>query len=707
MRFLRKAFEIARVHGAIGLASRGAGRVKQYFNERDNNRRQRAAWSSLISQSKLGPVFFPQHETPLISIVIPVFNRVAYTAICLNSLLRELDSIATEVIVVDDASTDGTAAYLELCTGIRVIRHITNQGFVQSVNDGAAAARAHYLYFLNNDTLVTPNWLAPLLRLFQSDPRVGAVGSQLRDAEGRISEAGALIFRDGNGWNYLRGKPPSVPGGAFTRDVDYCSAASLMVRTDLFRELGGFAPEFAPGYYEDADLCFRLRAAGYRVIYQPNSVVIHLEGGSAGTDLVRGMKQYQMRNRETFLRKWRAELQHHVPPEPRFVERGARRLCGTQTVLVIDSFVPFDDRSAGGRRTLAIMQLLRELGWHVIFVADDGGAYEPYTSRARRAGIEVIPHHGNAKAVIRNLQVPVDLAWVCRPDLMQKYVPLLRRCTTAKIVYDTIDLHHLRLHREESVTGHEVNWRSMQAVEVALARSADWTVVTGEPEQRILRDLNIESGIVPIVEPTVRSRAGFSVRRDLLFLGNYTHAPNADAAAWLANTIMPLVWERIPNVKLILAGADPTPAVTRLANERIAVTGHVLDILPLFEQARVFVAPLRFGAGMKGKIVQSLAHGLPVVTTTIGEEGIGLIDGASALIANDALNFALAIIRLYNDEALWKGLSAQAQRVAKRFSPEIVKTDVENALCAALYGSALRDQTRMDTAYVREPSDRM
>lgn len=684
MPLLSKARQIWRTHGVRGFAQRAARYVRRTLAARADAAAQRSAWDRLIAHAGHGrPVYFPKHEKPVVSIIVPVYNRLRHTAVCLNAVLRQLSSIPCEVIVVDDGSTDGTVEYLDSCSGIRVIRHDENLGFVQSVNDGADVARGRYLHLLNNDTIVLPGWMPSLIRTFESRDNVAAVGSQLRAPDRSISEAGALVWRDGNTARFMRGRAPSDPGAAFPREVDYCSGASLMIRSDVFRELGGLSPEFAPAYYEDVDLCFRIRAAGYRVLYQPDSVVVHFED-VRDSEKFDNAKHVLPLHRHIFAEKWRSELSKHFPPDVELIDRAARRLAGKRTALVIDSFIPFDDRSAGGRRLLAIMRLMRELGWHVIFVADDGGAYEPYTTRTRRAGIEVITHRGDAAGVIGDIPVTVDVAWVSRPDLLQKYMPHLRRRTKCKIIYDTVDLHFLRLEREAAQTGLENGWQVMRELEYSLTRKTDCTIVTSEAERELLAQAGIASCVVPIIEDPIQTHTAYSARSDVLFLANYTHEPNVDAAAWLVHEIMPRVWERIPNMHLTLAGAEPTPLIKRFANERVSVTGHVPDVRALFENARVFVAPMRFGAGMKGKIVQSLAHCLPVVTTSIGAEGIGLRDGESAIIADDLAGMVEGILRLYTDENLWIGIAAQSRQISQQFTPSAVRARLEAILTTTL-----------------------
>ena len=217
------------------------------------------------------------------------------------------DTTPFELILVDDASPDHAASLVDSVPGVRLIRLSKNVGYLGACNAGAAAARGRHLLLLNNDTEVRPGFLDALVRLLD-DKSVGVVGSKLVYPDGRLQEAGGIIFRDGTGWNYGRGESPSRFEYAFVREVDYCSGASLLVRGELWQSLGGFDERYSPAYYEDVDLCFSAREAGYRVLYQPASVVIHHEGASHGTDTASGTKRYQEINRHKFVDKWHDEL---------------------------------------------------------------------------------------------------------------------------------------------------------------------------------------------------------------------------------------------------------------------------------------------------------------------------------------------------------------------------------------------------------------
>ena len=256
----------------------------------------------------------PPTDLPSTSIIIPAFDGAAMTAMCVRSVLATLDpEIDVEILVIDDASNDRTdlalAPMAESDTRVRIVRNDENLGFVAACNRGASEARCDVLVFLNNDTIALPGWLTPLVRTVACDPTVGVAGGKLLYPDGSLQEAGGVIFDDGRGANFGKGDAaPGAPLYSYVRDVDYCSGALLAVKQSVFQAVGGLDERFRPAYYEDTDLCFSIREAGLRVVFQPESVVVHLEGMSSGTDETTGVKRHQVVNRERFTEKWRARL---------------------------------------------------------------------------------------------------------------------------------------------------------------------------------------------------------------------------------------------------------------------------------------------------------------------------------------------------------------------------------------------------------------
>ena len=473
--------------------------------------------------------------------------------------------------------------------------------------------------------------------------------------------------------------------------MDYCSGASLLVPTNLFKQLCGFCQDFIPAYYEDTDLCFALRELGYQVLYQPQSNVIHYEGITSGTDLSTGIKQYQVINQTKFQEKWSKVLIKHLDNDANNVPKAARRLQGKPTILVIDSYVPLYDRESGCVRLLNILKLLLNLGYSVIFFPDNGYPEQPYTSVLQQMGIEVIygtPQRYNLEEKLIKYLPLIDGVWLCRPELCDKYMDLIRLKTKAPIIYDTIDLHFLRLKRQKdyldpSYQNTSWSWQTYQKLELNYANQAEATVVVTEDEKQVLSSLGVKNvWIIPNIheEISLSEKVAFDQRAGLVFIGSYNHPPNIDAVKWLCLEIMPLVWASRPDITVNLLGSNLKDEVKELASDKVIVTGYVPEVEPYFQKSRVFVAPLRFGAGMKGKIGQSLSLGLPTITTKIGAEGMGLIDHQDVLIADTDEEFAQAVIELYDNMELWQKLADNSLETIKRYQPATVQTNLQALL---------------------------
>jgi GT2 family glycosyltransferase len=622
--------------------------------------------------------------SPDVSVIIPTYRQAAMTLDCLLSIAETLEDGPTiELIVVDDASPDDASMdALSRVPYVSVVRNGTNLGFLRSCNRASLTASGRYLHFLNNDTLVRRGWLAELLACAEADERIGAVGSKLLFSDGSLQEAGGIIWRDASGWNYGRGDDPEDPRYNYVRDVDYCSGASLLVSRKLFEELGRFDDSYAPAYYEDCDLCFAMRDHGHRVVYQPKSEVVHLEGASSGTSLESGVKRHQVLNQPRFASRWEGALRDHFAPDSVPGIRAARRLQPRRTLLMVDSYVPEFDKDAGSSRIFNIIQLFAELDYSVIFVPDNGRRTEPYTTALQNLGVEVVymtAQQNSIEAALRERLPLAGLGWISRPELAAKYARVFRENEALPLVYDTVDLHYVRGKRElelkrifdESAWAH---WELNKQVELNAIRSADVAITVTQLERSLLEDQAIENVLViPTIHDAFERVSDYQDTSGILFIGGYNHPPNVDAVLWLCTEIMPIVWARLPNVTVTIIGSNMPESIRELASSKVLVEGYVPEVAPFFERARVFAAPLRYGAGMKGKIGQAFSHAIPTVTTSIGAEGFDLVDGLDALIANDATGFADAIVRLYGDRQLWKTLSSSAAHNVRRFGHDATR----------------------------------
>ena len=635
-------------------------------------------------------------SNPLVSIVIPVHNHLDHTARCLDSVKANTAHALIQIVVVDDASTDSTPNFLSRSQGLTLVRNEANLGFTGAVNAGIEASSGEFVVLLNNDTEVRPGWLTALLEAMSSGSDVGAVGAKLVYPDGSLQEAGGIIWSDGSGWNFGRGQDPAAPEYNYRRQVDYCSGAALLVRRRLLDEIGLLDRRFDPGYYEDTDLCFALRQRGYRVLYEPTAVVIHHEGTSYGTDDAPSAEGHSkvgiQANKVKFVEKWRDELaMQRENGEFRGLLDGRRD--NPSRILVIDEWVPQRDKDAGSLRMHIMLLLLKDLGHRVSLFPRNRAGWEPYTSDLQRAGIEVL-HSLDFAAMARGRPGFFDTVIISRPQPALELMPLVREhFPAAAVIYDTVDLHHVRELREARYldSGHR-RQDDASTRELEQMAAADVTVAVTEVEAEVIRNLvpTATTAIIPTIhEHVAEEQPGFETRSGLLFVGSFQHTPNLDAALFTIKHVLPRVRKSVP-AQLWLVGSNPPAVLTALRSPEIIVTGYVDRVEPFLAQARVFLAPLRFGAGMKGKIGQAMAHGVPVVTTPIGAEGMGLVDGVHALIREDEAGLAEAVVRLYEDAELWTTLATNARLRAREWSPEVVRERLVALLDLAAAKRALR-----------------
>lgn len=674
--FKSKFYRIVPVHYALDCPK------PQLFPLLENN----------IDIGQYEKIKFVVHEKPLVSIIIPVYNQFNYTYNCLKSILEHSgNAVSYEVIVADDCSTDQTEKLESIAAGTIVIHNENNLRFLKNCNNAAKHAKGKYILFLNNDTQVQENWLKPLVDLIESDGKIGMVGSKLIYPNGILQEAGGILWKDGSAWNYGNRKNPTLPEFNYVKEADYISGASIMIRTDLWKEIGGFDERFCPAYCEDSDLAFEVRRHGFKVMYQPASLVVHFEGMSNGTDTGAGQKKYQVVNMKKFYDKWKDVLnsEHFDNAQTVFLARDRSR--SKKHILVVNDIVPSFDKDAGSRTVFQYLKMLVAKGYSVKYVADNFYRSEPYTTCLEQMGVEVLvgPWYAeNFWQWFDNNSSSINVVYLNRPHISVKYIDRMRCKKNLKIVYYGHDLHYLRNLREYELTGDEKflsESNYFKEMEFSIMRKTDMNHYPSQIEVSAIHD--VDSSIpVKAINAYVYDRflerinLDFESRKGILFVGGFGHRPNVDAVLWFVNEVYPLVKNKI-NIPFFIVGSNPTEDILCLDSGDICVKGFVSDqeLSDLYSSCKLAVVPLRYGAGIKGKVVEALYNGIPVVTTSIGAEGIPDIECA-ANIKDSAIDFAKAVTDLYVDnEELLQMSKASHELIRKYFSEEtawnVVKED--------------------------------
>lgn len=633
---------------------------------------------------------FTKCENPRVSIIIPVYNQFDYTYHCLVSILKRTEGISYEVIVANDCSTDLTRKLKEVVKGITVIDNKVNLRFLKNCNNAAKCAKGEYILFLNNDTEVQENWLEPMLKIMDADSGIGMTGSKLIYGDGTLQEAGGIFWKDASAWNYGNKKDADAPEYNYLREADYISGACILIRKTLWEEIGGFDEQFEPAYYEDADLAFMVRQKGYKVVYQPLSVVKHFEGISNGTDLTAGQKKYQTLNQTKFMAKWQQVLEKENFENGKEVFLAKDRSRDKKQILVVDHYVPHHDKDAGGKCTYMYLKLFVEMGYKVTFIGDNFFKHEPYTTELNQMGIEVLYgnyYFNNWKAWLKENAHYFDYIYLQRPHISEKYIDLLKLYSKAKIIYFGHDLHFLREKRQYEITGDlerlavSEEWKKR---EFALFEKADVVHVVGTYEQELLQKefpgkavRNIPLYIYDGPRENISRR--FDERRDLLFVGGFGHPPNTDAVLWFAEEIFPQILTKYPDIKWYIVGSKPPKEVEALASQNIIVTGFLTDeaLDKLYNECRLVVVPLRYGAGVKGKVIEAAYYQIPIVTTQIGAEGIPQEEKAMIICQNEE-EFAESVTGIYEDwTALGKISEAEAKLIKEEYSWEKAREVIE------------------------------
>jgi len=606
---------------------------------------------------------FAYENNPLVSIIIPVYNQWNYTYNCLKSIKENTEDVSFEIIIADDLSSDETKNISNFINNIKVVRSEENLGFLLNCNNAAKESRGKYIHFLNNDTNVQKNWLSSLVDLIEKDKNTGMVGSKLVYSNGKLQEAGGIIWNDASGWNYGRLDDSEKPEYNYVKEVDYISGASIMIKRSLWEEIGGFDGRYAPAYFEDSDLAFEVRRHGYKVMYQPKSVVVHFEGISNGTDISKGMKNYQMINQDKFFDKWKDLLhnENYNNAENVFLARDRSRF--KKTIIVVDHYVPQYDKDAGSRTIYQYLKLLVEMDYNVKFIGDNFYKHEPYSTELEQMGIEILYgtyYLNHWKDWIKLNSKHIDFVFLNRPHISIKYIDFVKNYTDAKIIYYVLDLHFLREMREYKITGDKNLLKSSnewKEKELGIMSKSDVVFTLSTDERDIINnELDSQKAVIsPIFyfDELKFNEVNLNEKKGIIFVGGFVHKPNEDGVLWFAEKIYPKILKEIPDCVFTIIGSNPTEKIKSLESKNIHVTGYVTDeeLLNYYKSRKVCVIPLRFGAGVKGKTIEAMYNMIAIVSTSIGTEGLENIC-EYVKSADEEDEFANMVIEMYNNNKL-------------------------------------------------------
>lgn len=588
-----------------------------------------------------------------VTVVVLAHRQAAELHRCLSALRSHVARTPFDVVVVANGASAKVLETLANHDWVSTVHSESNRGFAGGANLGASRATGRWVAFLNDDAVVTDGWLDGLVGVLERDPSVGLVGSVIVDDGGSVLEFGSGL--EGLAPHALdRGADLGTLGARVPRDVAFVSACSVVMSTELFERVGRFDEDFYPAYFEDVDLCLRIWEAGRRVVVTPASVVVHSE--SASTTRVQRQILFEEGQR-VFASKWR--------DRPRPLPDGLPR--AHPPILVVDDYVPDVAFGSGMGRARQMVDAISRTGAPVlhspsvpVFELDRGLAAQ---------GVRLL---GDVDPW------PVEVGPSCvvasRPTNLERAHGLATRFDVP-LIYDAEARYSARLEAQlelgldgdaERTVRREL--AEMLRLETWAAQRAEVIVTISASEAAWFTDQGARD--VRVIDPfPARCEVGdasFDDRADVLFIAGWMggrHSPNGDGLHWLITEVLPLLAERQPNVRVLVTGESPPLELVRISPPNLRWLGALPDLGDALDRVRATISPIRFGAGIKLKVVDSLARAVPVVATTVGAEGLEAKWKCGLRVTDDAEVFAEYVADLATDERSWTAVRRELEAV--------------------------------------------
>lgn len=649
----------------------------------DEDQTRRYFEAEALLQRKIvsrGGLEFAFDGVPELSVIMVLHDKYALSLQALASLRANYTG-SIQLILVDSASSDETTRIEHIVRGAKVLRFRYNVGYLDGCNEALAHVRAPALLYLNNDLRLYPNALRNALARLYSAGDIAAVGAKLIRSNMWLQEAGSIIWRDGSTYGYRRQDNPNIPEANFARDVDYCSAAFLLVRSATACALNGFDPLYRPAYFEDTDLCLRMIRSGKRVVYDPTVMVEHLEFGSSGSE---GSRAQMVINHRVFGRQHQDYLRKQLPGHLRNAVLARSHRSTRRKVLFIEDRIPLRSLGSGYVRSNDLVWAMSQLGLQVtVFPVLPRAASYADLAADFPDDVEVMTRSdlSTLDQFIEERAGYYDLVWIGRTHNLVRLLPVLaehsRHLPVESVILDTEviaaprTIEKARFHPPAKKLA---PLDEMVASELESAQYCQHVVVVSEHDAALVRDAGYENvAILGHSMPLRPGRESFAERRDFLFVGalHDEDAPNFDSLFWLIHDVLPELDEYLPEeVKLTVAGfVHPSVDVSTLrASRRVNWLGPVDDLTALYATHRLFIAPTRYAGGIPYKVHEAASYGLPVVATRLLAKQMGWADGYELVSASseDPIAFALAMAETYENEEKWRMIRSGALRAVER-----------------------------------------